>query len=117
MTNRKILTAAVCFLSLLLFPVAAAFAAPRSLAPLTALEAKKTGATCANIVTLADGAWLTVDGNATVLSRDQGATWVERRPIYTGPGADKPGLIWLVSSQGRFAAQISGVALLSPRSV
>ena len=70
--------------------------APELRAPFTPLTLAKPGAACSTIVRLADGALLTADGNSTVVSRDDGATWGERRAIL----ADHPAVA---------AQQIAGV--------
>ena len=67
-----------------------AFAGPEILAPFSTLEVKKPGSACSSIVTLADGTLLTVAGNATLLSRDRGATWGEPRAIRPDLPADAP---------------------------
>ena len=63
-------------------------ATPEIRVPFSALDIKKPGAACSSIVQLADGAFLTIDGNATVVSRDQGARWNERHPIVADLSAD-----------------------------
>lgn len=57
------------------------------------------------------GGLMTVDGNAVVISRDGGKTWPERRPIYNGPGADKPGP-GIPTGSGQFFRTSAGVLVL-----
>ena len=64
---------------------------PRILAPFRTSEVARAGAECTSIVKLPDDTLLTVDGNETVRSPDLGRTWIERRPILTGPEAAKHG--------------------------
>lgn len=41
-------------------------------------------------VRLPDGGLMAVDGNATIISRDDGGSWEAPRPIYRGEGSDLP---------------------------
>ena len=41
-------------------------------------------------IKLADGKILTIEGNATVISADRGASWSAPRPTYDGRGPGKP---------------------------
>lgn len=68
-------------LPLPLFAADSAPAGPAILAPFAPLPVRRAGDTCSSIVRLPDGSLLTTEGNATVLSRDGGKTWGERRPI------------------------------------
>jgi hypothetical protein len=63
----------------------------RIFAPFHSGEVTRAGADCTSIVKLPDGSLLTVDGNATVRSRDLGRTWGGRQPIFTGPEATAKG--------------------------
>lgn len=65
-------------------------AAPEIRAPFTPLTVGKPGSACSSIITLADGALLTVEGNAALLSHDHGATWGERHALFAGAPADAP---------------------------
>lgn len=71
--------------SFLIFAAGACLASaaidPRLIAPFRDLETPRAGAPATSIVKLADGALLTVEGNATVRSRDLGRTWGERQSI------------------------------------
>ena len=64
-----------------------ASAAERSLDPrCKALATDRVGP----FVELADGSLMTVDGNATRTSKDDGKTWSDPRKIYDGPGPGVP---------------------------
>ncbi|OAM89758.1 glycoside hydrolase [Termitidicoccus mucosus] len=52
--------------------------------PAQSLPIKKPGAPCTSIIRLDDGALLTLDGNSTLRSRDNGKTWGERKPVVAG---------------------------------
>ena len=43
-------------------------------------------------VEMADGSLMTVDGNATRVSQDNGSSWSDPRPIYEGPKPGIPGV-------------------------
>ena len=45
----------------------------------------------ANMVRLDDGSILTVADNAMLVSEDDGKSWCERGPVYTGPPPGVPG--------------------------
>jgi sialidase-1 len=63
-------------------------AAPEILAPFSPLAIKKPGAAGSSIVRLADGGLITADGNSTLVSRDGGMSWAERRVILAGHPAE-----------------------------
>ena len=78
------------FLLICLAGATSSGAAPQIIAPFSPLALPKPGAACSSIVTLADGALLTFEGNAAVVSRDHGVTWGERRAIRADLPVDAP---------------------------
>jgi Neuraminidase (sialidase) len=101
----------ICSLILLAAASAPAFAAERWINPLfKPLEMERRGFTTP-ILKLDNGGLITVDGNAVIISRDNGRTWPERRTIYAGPGADKPGA-GIPSGSGQFFRTADGVLVL-----
>jgi hypothetical protein len=101
------LTLAACLVSL----AVSAPAADRWINPaFKTLEMERARHT-APILHLEDGGLMTVDGNALLISRDNGKSWPERRVIYDAPGADKPGP-GIPSGSGQFFRTASGALVL-----
>jgi hypothetical protein len=64
-----------------------------------------------SLLALEGGRLMTVDGNAVIISSDDGRTWPESRTIYNGPDADKPGR-GIPSSNGQLFKTAAGVLVL-----
>ncbi|MBI5381802.1 MAG: exo-alpha-sialidase [Opitutae bacterium] len=90
MIHRHALTALLCLAGLSLLAPSSAPAAPEIRAPFTPLIMPKPGGACSTILKLADGALLSTQGNSTVVSRDGGKTWGERRAIRADLPVDAP---------------------------
>lgn len=97
--------------SLVLLTAASAAAADRWINPVfKPLEMDRRSFTTP-ILKIEKGGLMTVDGDAVIISRDNGRTWPERKIIYQGPGSDKPGP-GIPSGSGQFFRTADGVLVL-----
>ena len=60
----------------------------------------------ANMVRLDDGSILTVADNAMLVSEDDGKSWCERGPVYTGPPPGVPGGGMLLRTQNDWIVMV-----------